>query len=98
MLPVATDIFSFVTVALTMALACIATLEAELKTSMEALKDANAAKVSAERAAKSAETRAKKAEKALADANQRQIKREQSVVNDLTRFPPLLAVSVSSFP
>jgi hypothetical protein len=98
MLPVATDIFSFVTVALTMALACIATLEAELKTSMEALKDANAAKVSTERAAKSAETRAKKAEKALADANQRQIKRKQSVVNDLTRFPPLLAVSVSSFP
>jgi hypothetical protein len=55
--------------------ACITALEAELKASTEALKDVNAAKVSAERAAKSAETRAKKAEKALADANQKQIKR-----------------------
>jgi hypothetical protein len=63
--------FSFVTVALDTALARIATLEAELKTSTEALKDANAAKVSTERAAKSAEIRAKKAEKALADANQK---------------------------
>jgi hypothetical protein len=58
MLLMATDTFSFVTVALTMALARMATLEAELKTSVEALKDANAAKVSTERAAKSAKTRA----------------------------------------
>jgi Skp family chaperone for outer membrane proteins len=83
MLLTTTDIFSFVKVALTMALARIATLEAELKTSTKALKDANGAKVSAERAPKSANTRAKKAEKALADANQRQIKREQSVVKRL---------------
>jgi hypothetical protein len=76
MLLMATDDFSFVTVALTTALACIATLEAELKTSAEALKDANATKVSAERASKSAETRAKKTEKALADASQKEIKRE----------------------
>jgi hypothetical protein len=43
-------------------------------------------KVSAERAAKSAETRAKKAEKALADANQKQIKQEQSVVKRLNEI------------
>jgi Skp family chaperone for outer membrane proteins len=98
MLPVATDIFSFVTVALTMALACIATLEAELKTSMEALKDANAAKVSAERAAKSAETRAKKAKKALADANQRQIKREQSVVKRLDEISTSVGSKCFIFP
>jgi hypothetical protein len=74
------DCFSFVIVTLDTALARIDTLEAELKTSTKALKDAYATKVSAEKAAKSAETRAKKAEKALADANEKQIKREQSVV------------------
>jgi translation initiation factor 2B subunit (eIF-2B alpha/beta/delta family) len=83
MLLMATDTFSFVTVALTMALARIATLEAELKTSAKALKDANATKVSTERVAKSVETRSKKAKKALADASQKQIKREQSLVKRL---------------
>jgi hypothetical protein len=78
MLLMAANIFSFVTIALDTALAQIASLEAELKTSTKALKEANAAKVSAERDAKSAETRAKKAEKALADASQKQIKREQA--------------------
>jgi hypothetical protein len=43
-------------------------LETELKTTTEALKDANTAKVSADKAAKAAETKAKKAEKALAKA------------------------------
>jgi hypothetical protein len=57
------DIISLFTVALAMALARIATLEAKLKTSSKALKDANTAKVSAEKAAKAAEARAKKAEK-----------------------------------
>jgi hypothetical protein len=57
----------------------ISALEANLKASTEALNSANAAKVFAEMAAKSAQTRAKKAEKALADANQKQAKREQSV-------------------
>jgi hypothetical protein len=64
MLLIATDIFSFVTVTLATAHARITALESELKASTEALNDANAAKVSAERDAKSAETRAKKAEKA----------------------------------
>jgi hypothetical protein len=58
-------------------------LEAELKTTAEALKDANTAKVSAEKAAKAAETKAKKAKKALAEANQKQAKREQAVVERL---------------
>jgi Skp family chaperone for outer membrane proteins len=58
-------------------------LEAELKTTTEALKDASAAKVSAEKATKAAETRAKKAEKALAEANQKQSKCEQAVVKRL---------------
>jgi translation initiation factor 2B subunit (eIF-2B alpha/beta/delta family) len=92
MLLMAADIFSFVTVALATAHARITKLEAKLRASIEALKDANAAKVSAERAAKSAETRAKKAEKALADANQKQIKREQSVIKGLDE----ISISVGS--
>jgi hypothetical protein len=49
------DIISLFAVSLATALACIAVLEAELKTSTEALKDANTAKVSAEKAAKAAD-------------------------------------------
>jgi hypothetical protein len=60
-----------------------AALEDELKTNAEALKDANAAKVSADNAAKAAETKAKRAEKALAEAAQKQTKREQAVVERL---------------
>jgi hypothetical protein len=57
-----------------MALARNAALEAELKTTTEALKDPNATKVSAEKAAKPVETRARKAEKALSEADQKQSK------------------------
>jgi energy-converting hydrogenase Eha subunit H len=69
------DIIYLFTVALATTLARVASLEAELKTSTEALKDANAAKVSAEKAAKATEARAKKAEKALAEASQKRTKR-----------------------
>jgi multidrug efflux pump subunit AcrA (membrane-fusion protein) len=69
--------------ALNQALARVAALEAELKTTTEALKDANAAKVSADKAAKAAETKAKRAEKALAEAAQKQTKHEQAVVDRL---------------
>jgi hypothetical protein len=69
MLSLSAGVFSFVIVALATVQACITALEAKLKGSTDALKDANAAKVSTERATKSADTRAKKAEKALADAN-----------------------------
>jgi hypothetical protein len=69
--------------ALDQSLACVAALEAKLKTIAEALKDANAAKVSADKAAKAVETKAKSAEKALAEAAQKQTKREQAVVEIL---------------
>jgi ABC-type transport system involved in cytochrome bd biosynthesis fused ATPase/permease subunit len=77
------DIIFLFVVALATALARVAALEAELKTTTEALKDANTAKVSADKAAKAAETKAKKAEKALAEATQKQAKREQAVVERL---------------
>jgi hypothetical protein len=75
-----------------MAHARISTLEAELKSSVEAWESANAGKVSAEKAAKSVETNAKKAEKALADAHQKQDKREQSIVEQLDK----ISISVGS--
>jgi hypothetical protein len=54
----------------------MAYLEAKLKTTSQALKDANIAKASAEMAAKIAEAKAKKAEKALAEIAQKQSNRE----------------------
>jgi multidrug efflux pump subunit AcrA (membrane-fusion protein) len=69
--------------ALNQALARVATLEVNLKTTAEALKDANAAKISADKVAKAAETKAKRAEKALTKAAQKQTKREQAVVDRL---------------
>jgi hypothetical protein len=77
------DIISLFAVSLAMALSCVAALEAELKTTTEALKDANTAKVSVDKAAKAADTKAKKAEKALAEATQEQAKCEQAVVERL---------------
>jgi hypothetical protein len=61
-------------------------LEAELNAAREAWEVSNAAKVFAEKIAKSTETKAKKAEKALADADQRQIQREQSIVARLDKI------------
>jgi hypothetical protein len=77
------DIISLFAVALATALAHVASLEAKLKTTTEALKNANAAKVFADKAAKAAETKAKKAEKALAEATQKQSKHEEAVVERL---------------
>jgi Flp pilus assembly protein TadB len=70
-------------VALTKALARVASLEAELKTTSKALKDANTAKASAEKAAKAEETRAKKAEKALVEVAQKQANHEGAIVEQL---------------
>jgi hypothetical protein len=56
MLLMIADIFSFVVVALATANARISVLEADLKASTEALSSANAAKVSAERAADTSQT------------------------------------------
>jgi hypothetical protein len=60
---------SFIAVALAIANARIASLEAELSASQKAYDVAAAAKASAEKSQKSALGKAKKAKKALADAN-----------------------------
>jgi hypothetical protein len=77
------DTISLFAVALATALARVASLETKLKTTTEALKDASTAKVSADKAAKAVETKAKKAKKALAEATQKQAKREEAVVERL---------------
>jgi hypothetical protein len=75
-------------VSLANALACVTSLEAKLKTTSRALKEADekrakevtAIKVSADKAVKEAQARATKAEKALAEVSQRQAKHEEDVV------------------
>jgi hypothetical protein len=62
-------VISLSTVALANALACVPSLEAELKTTSKALKDVDAAKAYAVKAAKAAEARAIKAEKELAEVS-----------------------------
>jgi hypothetical protein len=74
---------------LTMANARIASLEAELEASRKAWDVATAAKVAAEKSAKSAVTKAKKAEKALADADQGRVQREQAITNHLNQISAL---------
>jgi hypothetical protein len=70
----------FFAVASNKALARVASLEAELKTTSQALKDANTAKASAEKAAKIAEAKAKKVEKDVAEVAQKQTNHEGAVV------------------
>jgi NAD-specific glutamate dehydrogenase len=77
--------------ALTAANARIAALEVELNASKEAWEGANAAKVAAEKATKSAETNAKKAEKALADAYQKRVQREQAIAEHLDKISVLVS-------
>jgi hypothetical protein len=79
-----------VIVALTSSYARISALEAELVAAREAWKSVNAAKVSAEKAAKSAKTRTKKAKKALADADQKQVQREQAIAERLDKISVLV--------
>jgi hypothetical protein len=69
--------------ALATANARIASLEAELEDSQKAWDVATAAKATAEKSAKAAATKAKKAEKALADANQGRIQREEAITERL---------------
>jgi hypothetical protein len=69
--------------ALTVANARIASLEAEINASRKAWDTATAAKVATEKAAKSAATKAKKPEKALADADQGHVQREQAITKRL---------------
>jgi chromosome segregation ATPase len=75
---------------LTAANARIASLEAELDASRKAWDIATAAKVAAEKTAKSAETKAKKAEKALANADQRRFRREQTIAKLLDKISALV--------
>jgi Flp pilus assembly protein TadB len=61
----------------------VAYLEAKLKTTSKALKDADAARASANKAAKATEARASKAEKDLVEVAQKQAKHEGCVVKRL---------------
>jgi hypothetical protein len=72
--------------ALVTANACIVSLDAELKASQKAWDVATAAKATTEKTAKAAATKAKKAEKALADANQGRIQREEAITECLNRI------------
>jgi hypothetical protein len=72
--------------ALATANARIASLEAELEASQKAWDVATAAKATAEKTAKEVATKAKKAEKALADANQGRIEREEAITERLNRI------------
>jgi hypothetical protein len=76
--------------ALKAANARIVALEAKINASREAWDITNAAKVAAEKTAKSAETKAKKAEKALADADQRHFRREQTIAKCLDKISVLV--------
>jgi chromosome segregation ATPase len=76
--------------ALATANARIASLEAELEASQKAWDAATAAKATAEKNAKAAATKAKKAEKALADANQGRIQREEAVTERLNQILALV--------
>jgi hypothetical protein len=75
--------------ALTIANARIASLGAELEASRKAWDVATAAKVAAEKSAKLAATKAKKSEKALADADQGHVQREQATTKHLNQISAL---------
>jgi hypothetical protein len=67
----------------------IESLEAELEASRKAWDVATAAKVAAEKSAKSAAAKAKKDEKALADADQGRVQREQAITQCLNQISAL---------
>jgi hypothetical protein len=67
----------------------IASLEAELEASQKAWDVATAAKATAEKSTKAAVTKAKKAEKALADANQGRLRREEGITKRLNQVSAL---------
>jgi hypothetical protein len=67
----------------------IASLEAELEASRKAWDVATAAKATAEKSAKAAAAKAKKAEKALADADQGRVQREEAITKHLNQVSAL---------
>jgi hypothetical protein len=80
--------------ALATANARIASLEAELEASQKAWDVATAAKAAAEKSAKAVATKVKKALKALADADQGRIQREQAITKRLSQ---VLALAVGKY-
>jgi hypothetical protein len=78
--------------------ACISSLEAKLEASRKSWDVAAAAKTTAEKSTKSALARTKKAEKALADANQGRIQREQAVTKCLNKISALAGGKYHAFP
>jgi hypothetical protein len=64
----------------------IASLEAELEASKKAWDVTTATKVAAEKSTKSAAAKAKKAEKALADADQGLVQREEAIAKRLNQI------------
>jgi hypothetical protein len=89
---------SCVTDDLSVANACISSLEAELEASRKAWDVAAAAKTTAEKSTKSALAKARKAEKALADTNQELIQREQAVTECLNKISALAGGKYHAFP
>jgi hypothetical protein len=75
----------------------ISSLEAELKASRKAFDAATAAKTAAEKSTKSALAKAKKAEKALADADQACIQREQAITDRLNKILALAGGKYHAF-
>jgi hypothetical protein len=88
--------FLLLTAALVTARAHISALEAKVKASAQAWENANVAKVSAEKAAKLAENRAKKLKRLCQSPSRSRPSGSSSWLNDLTRSPSPLAVSVAS--
>jgi hypothetical protein len=84
--------------ALSAAKAHISSLEAELKASRKAFDTAATAKTTADKSTKSALAKAKKAEKALADANQGRIQREQAIIERLNKISALAGGKYHAFP
>jgi hypothetical protein len=84
--------------ALSAANARISSLEAKLAASRKAWDVAAAAKTTAEKSTKSALAKAKKAEKALADANQERIQRDQALTKCLNQILALAGGKYHAFP
>jgi hypothetical protein len=72
-----------------MANARIVSLEVKLEASQKAWDVATVAKTTAEKSAKASMTKAKKAERALADANQERIQREEAITKRLNQVSAL---------
>jgi hypothetical protein len=83
--------------ALLAANARISSLEVELEASRKAFDAAATTKTTAEKSTKSALARAKKAEKALADANQGRIQREQAITERLNKISALAGGKYHAF-